>query len=183
MRKAVVVILGLLPVALLSISCDDPFSEPPRVREEIPRQAPRKETPKIQVKTQKSKQELIQLYFYIKELKKEMEERANSIVKLREADDPGYNYEWAHWKKWTSENAPPVLVKINTYSPVTLDLPPEHPQVLLWLALKELNDELAMYNRYFSLQRPIDPELPKRLDEQLEKCHEALEAYSDPEEQ
>ena len=74
-----------------------------------------------------------------------------------------------------------VQPREGNYSPKELDLEPEHPQVLIWLAAKELKNEMEMYNRFFILSGPLDTEISKRLDKKIEECYRALKAYQDPE--
>jgi hypothetical protein len=180
-RSAIILVGGLALTLFFCLSCDDISSPPRDPRAVIPPSQPKaKETPAPKPKRKpKSKKELIQLYFFIKGAKKALEEKAEPMIPLKEAGDREFNRYWPGWKKFTSDAAPGVLVRIETYSPAGLELPPDHPQVLLWLALKDLNQEFEMFNRFFSIGRALDPDIPKALDEKLEGCYQSLEAYQD----
>jgi hypothetical protein len=175
-------------VAWLYLSCDDITTPPRDPRAVFPQKTPEPEKeapqppPTAATPAPKSKAELIQLYFFIKNAKQALEEKAGPMVASKGKDDRKFKSLWPHWKKFTSDVAPTVILRIGTHSPAGLDLPPDHPQVLLWLALKKLNQEFEMYNRFFSLNRPLKPGLSKELDMNIEECYKALEAYHEPEE-
>ncbi|GEM_PF-6808570 len=183
-RSAILLTGGLALSVFFLLSCDDVSSPPRDPHAVIPAVAPKpKQAPRPKPKPKpKSKRELIQLYFFIKGTKKAVEKKAEPMVPLKRAGDEEFNRHWAEWKKFNSDVAPTILFRIKTHSPVGLKLPPDHPQVLLWLALKDLNKEFEMFNGFFSIGRPFDPDFPSALDEKLERCYQILELYQDPEE-
>ena len=181
-RSVVLCVLCLALTAGLSISCDNISPNPRNPRAQFPEPKPEEESIPAPEPGQKTKRELIRLYFFIKKIKTEMEDEAAPMIPLKGKDRAEFVKYWPGWKKYSSNTGPVIRVRLDTYSPLGLDLEPDHPQVLLWLALRDLNKEFEMYNRFFSLYRPIDPEIPKELDIKMDACYKALKAYKDPEE-
>ncbi len=173
--KRYVLIAGLVFLGIF-FACDDISGPAPNPRAE------RKKEVKEEVKKREvSKQELIQTYNLIIEIRNGLVRWQEKLDEAKKTSEGLFTVRRNKFREWAGHYDGMLAVRQEWYDPKKNKFPSEHPAVPLWLAIRSARDLIESYIYHNQLGRPLNPSIETELRKWLDEFKEKVDKWEFPE--